>query len=206
MVKPYGVLVVLLVMTLARNVSGEVVPEHEWNDETKVWLARSLVGEAGWRRPVEYAAIAWVYVARARLSKSRNFLQIVRRYSAAVKNRRNRQRPWLYQLGFDGARPDDWPSGPMWAGLHKEAWLDTLDWCDEWQAGKHPNPCPRANHFGGYADEHRAEALRWTRIKCEREADGSPLRNRFYDSTRLRPKGWYERRRAWRSKTRKARR
>lgn len=169
-----------------------VVPEDQWTDEAKLWLARSVIGEAGWKTAgsqEEYSAIAYVYAVRAEQSKSRTFLEMVRTYSAAVKNRRNTKRPWLYELGFEATRPRSWPfnpetkMGPRWKGVHEVAWRDTLAWADEWQAGEHENPCPGANHFGGYLDRHRAKAARWTPIKCS-----AKTWNRFYTSLRLQPK------------------
>lgn len=163
-----------------------VVPEDQWNDDVKLWLARSVLGEAGWRRFDEYSAIAFVYAERAEQSASHDFLDMVRTYSAAVKPGNHHRNPWLFELGLHGERPRSWPfdpetkSGPLWSGLHREAWIETLAWADEWQAGKRANPCPGANHFGGWIDRHRAVAARWTPIKCE-----TRMRNRFYTSLRL---------------------
>jgi hypothetical protein len=165
------------------------VSDSEWNDETKLWLSRSLLGEVGWRRPGEYAAVAWVYSTRAKLSKRYNFLQMIKRYSAAIRAPGKRRNPWLFELDFTSTRPPSWPDGPQWRGLHDQAWLEVLDFADEWQAGKIPNPCPGANHYGGYVDRHRAQAMRWRRVKCSVKT-----RNRFYNSHRLQEEvSWKER-------------
>lgn len=171
------------------------VTDEEWTPEARLWLARSVLGEVGWRRPEEYSAVAWVYATRARNSKRYTFIQMVRTYSAAVKNRTNHRNPWLYELGPSMMRPPSWPEGPRWEGLHAVAWSEVLVWANEWAAGKRPNPCPGANHFGGIVDHYRAVAKRWTRVKCT-----SKMRNRFYTSLRLRPRGkggtwrWHQRR------------
>lgn len=166
------------------------ITEEEWTPETRLWLSRSVLGEAGWRRPDEYSAIAWVYVTRVRQTKQFTFLKMVRTYSAAVRGRKNKQNPWLYELVPDVTkRPRSWPVdehglGPLWKGLHDKAWQEVLEWADEWAVGKRPNPCLGANHYGGWVDRHRAVAKRWTRIKCE-----SKMRNRFYNSHKLVPEG-----------------
>jgi len=172
------------------------VSDEEWNEETKLWLARSLLGEVGWLRPAEQSAVAWVYATRAKISRSHNFIEMVKQYSAAIRSPGKRRSPWLFELGFDRERPSSWPSGPRWEGLHDEAWIKTLELVDRWQAGEIPNYCPSANHFGGYIDRHRAEALRWTRVKCVLPEGSKRFRNRFYDSTKLQPKRQTSR---WRS-------
>lgn len=161
------------------------VPDDEWTADTKLWLARSLVGEVGWRRLGEYGAVAWVYATRAKLSPNHTFTEMVKTYSAAIKLSGKRRNPWLFELDETGVRPKSWPVneqgvGPLWRGLHDKAWFEALDFVDDWRAGKVPNPCPRANHFGGAIDAHRAVQQRWVQVKCS-----VPTRNRFYDSHRL---------------------
>lgn len=183
--------VALAALVLGRVACGEavapveperLVPAEEWTPETRLWLARSLVGEAGWRAADEHAAIAHVYVVRWRMSKRRSLVQLVRAYSAAVHGRRNLKHPWIYGLNVDGAEPAGWPVGKARWTRYRDAWLDVLEWSDRWAAGAVANPCPRANHFGGHVDRHRADALRWHVVKCS-----APMRNFFYDSTRKRP-------------------
>ena len=164
------------------------VPDNQWNDTSKLWLARSMIGEVGWRRPAEQSAVAWIYAVRAPESSTYDFLGMVKRYSAAVRTPGKRRNPWLFELGFNRTRPKAWPTGPLWTGLHDDAWIEALELADRWQNGEVPNPCPQANHFGGYVDRHRAEAARWTRVKCRPPEGSKRFRNIFYDSTRLRPK------------------
>lgn len=181
-----GSLVAIIVTLLSLDVLcsrayAGVVPDDEWSDEAKLWLARSVLGEAGWKRPDEYSAIAYVYATRAEQTGRYDFLGMVKQYSAAVRAPGKRRNPWLFELGFDKTRPPSWPMGPQWPGLHDEAWFQTLEWADAWQAGEHENPCPGANHFGSYQDSHRASNARWMRIRCK-----VSTRNRFYTSLRLR--------------------
>lgn len=200
------VAVVVVVHAFQADASGvykgeSPVPEDQWNDDVKLWTARSVLGEVGWDRPGEWAAVLWVYANRAKNSKRYNFYEMVRRYSAAVKRGNHHKNPWLFQLGFDKTRPTDWPRmtakyRPRWKGLYDESWMRTIRFVEIWQEGKVENPCPRANHFGGIVDRHRAEALRWTRIQCD-EKGHRKFRNIFYDSTR-RVKGPPQLRDAWR--------
>jgi hypothetical protein len=178
-----AIIAALLLSIPAQATEKRPIPEDEWTPEARVWLARSVVGEAGWRTFNEYSAIAWIYAIRSQQSEQYSFLKMIRTYSAAVRRRKNPDRPWLYELGPMAQRPRSWPSGPLWAGLHEVAWKETLLWADSWARGERPNPCPGANHFGGLIDHHRAVAKRWTRIRCK-----SKMRNRFYTSLRLQPK------------------
>lgn len=173
----------VLCSTTPLKARAEVVPANQWNDEVKVTLARSVIGEAGWRRFDEYSAIAWVYANRAKAFRNYSFKSMMHKYSAAIRRPGKKRNPWLFELGLDGQRPKSWPidpetkRGPKWEGLHEKAWLKTLQWADEWQAGLHENPCKGANHFGGFVDDHRAWRARWKRVKCTIRT-----RNRFYTS------------------------
>ena len=169
-------------------VSEPPVPENEWNEEARIWLARSLIGEVGWRRPAEQASVAWVYANRARKLERYTFLQMVRKYSAAVRMPGKRRQPWVFELQLNDQKPKYWPGFIKWKGQHDQYWLDTLSLIDRWQAGEIPNYCPTANHFGSYHDSFRAEALRWTRVECIVPEGGKRFRNRFYDSTTIRPR------------------
>jgi len=164
------------------------VPSHEWNDNARIWLARSVIGEVGWNRPAEQAAVAWVYANRAKKLKNYTFTRMVRRYSAAIRQPGRTRQPWVFELQLNDHKPRQWPSFVDWNNKHSKYWLDTLELIDEWQAGRIPNYCPSANHFGNYGDSLRAEALRWTRIKCIVPEGDKQFRNRFYDSTKLRPR------------------
>ena len=164
------------------------VPEKEWNNEARIWLARSLIGEVGWDRPAEQTAVAWVYANRAKKLNQYTYLQMVRQYSAAVRKPGQRRQPWVFELQLNDHRPKYWPNYIEWKDHHSQYWLDTLDLIDQWQAGKIPNYCPTANHFGSYHDSLKAEALRWTRVECIVPEGGKRFRNRFYDSTKLRPR------------------
>lgn len=162
------------------------ISEEEWTPESRLWLARSVLGEAGWARWDEYTAIAFVYAERSKASKTHTFIRMIKKYSAAVRRPGKRRNPWLFQTktGPEALmRPPMWPMGPTWKGLYDKAWKNTLVWADQWYEGKRPNTCPGANHFGGQMDSHRAENKRWKRIKCK-----TRMRNRFYTSLYLVPR------------------
>ena len=169
-------------------VNKSPVPKNEWNDNARIWLARSLIGEVGWDRPAEQASVAWVYANRARKLERYTFIQMVRKYSAAVRMPGKRRQPWVFELQLNIKKPDYWPGYVKWEGHHDQYWISTLDLIDRWQAGKVPNYCPTANHFGSYSDSFRAESLRWTRVECIVPKGGKQFRNRFYDSTKIRPR------------------
>lgn len=164
------------------------VPVHEWNNTARIWLARSVIGEVGWNRPAEQAAVAWVYANRAKKLKNYTFIRMVRQYSAAIRRPGKIRQPWIFELQLNDRKPKHWPSFIKWTPHHSKYWLETLELIDKWQAGNIPNYCPSANHFGNYGDSLRAEALRWTRIKCIVPEGNKQFRNRFYDSTTIRPR------------------
>lgn len=169
------------------------IPEEEWNEKTRLWLARSVLGEAGWGRYDEQAAIAWVYATRFKNAKRRSFFQLFKRYSAAIRSPGLRRNPWMVNLVDGMMRPDGWPNGPLWKGRHDRSWMKTLGLIDRWYEGEVPNSCPGANHFGCYLDAPRADALGWFRVRCQ-----VSTRNRFYDSRRKRPSRDWRQEPRWR--------
>jgi len=156
-----------------------VVPEEEWTEETKLWLSRSVLGEVGWNRPREWTAVAYVYARRAARSKRHTFLQMIKAYSAAVGPQGKVRSPWLFELGFDKSKPKSWPLTARWNGVHDREWIRVLVWADYWQAGHLPDPCPRADHFGGSVDYSRAKRAGFTRLYCR-----GMMRNHFYTAPR----------------------
>ena len=183
------VLVILLFLLPGVTLAGErPIAEEEWTDQSKVWLARSCVGESGFHARGECLAISWVYAERSSYSKKFDFLGMVKRYSAAVQRSKN-HRTWIRGLNLKAERPRDWPEGPDWTGVYRPAWIKLLDILDEWAEGQWENPCPGANHYGGSFDVVRARQQRWLPVKCFIRT-----RNRFFDSRRLvshrRAKSW----------------
>jgi hypothetical protein len=138
------------------------IPESQWNDTTKLWLARSCVGEAGFVAYEECIGIAWVYASRWKASSRGTTLEdVIRGYSAAVKRRSTLRRKWILDLRLDGERPKRWPNRLRWSG-HKPFWETMLKELDQWALGYRANPVKGANHFGGKMDTPRKS---WVIIK-----------------------------------------
>lgn len=153
------------------------IPKSEWNESTKLWLGRSCVGEAGFDAHDECIGIAWVYSARYReLGGKVSLERIIRKYSAAVKDKSTHRRPWILSLNLKGDRPDRWPSKLSWK-THRPKWVKILSELDHWASGDRSNPVRGANHYGGKMD-HPGES--WVRIK---PVSGMKFRNIFYRST-----------------------
>ncbi len=145
------------------------VPAKQWNDKTKLWIARSCVGESGWS-PEECYGIAWVYATRAE-QLNVHVRVVARQYSAAIKDH-SASKLWIRNLTLTGKRPNGWPDRLKWSN-HKQKWLDLLACLDRWAEGEVENPVLGANHYGGKMD---IPGKRWTRIPA-------PLfRNRFWRS------------------------
>lgn len=151
------------------------IPKKAWDESTKVWLGRSCVGEAGWNVD-ECIAIAWVYATRyKRIGRAGKFENIIKKYSAAVKQKSTHKRPWILFLNLKATRPERWPDKLNWK-IHRPLWLDILSSLDEWAKGKHPNPVPTANHYGGPMDRPRNAWVKITPI------NGLKFGNTFYSS------------------------
>lgn len=152
------------------------IPAKEWNNTTKVWLARSCVGEAGFDAHDECVGIAWVYATRYReIGQNGRFESVIRKYSAAVKEKSTHRRPWILTLNLAGKQPEKWPEKLSWK-VHRPMWIQMLAELDAWSQGNRPNPVPTANHYGGDMDKPRKA---WVRIS---PANGMKFRNTFYRS------------------------
>jgi hypothetical protein len=150
------------------------LPVAEWTAETRLDLARSVVGEAGWDayETGEAVAIAEVYRARwlhvRRTWPTASYRSIVRAYSRALDGRR---RVWVTTISYSTTRPRGWPGNLRWEPYRKRL-VNTAKVLDTWQAGGASTPCPGANHFGGPMDQP------WRGL--QRVACVSPTRNTFY--------------------------
>jgi hypothetical protein len=162
------VLFFLVILLLAGVAGGSIltrpVAPGEWDDVTRTWAARSCVGEAGFGRYDECGAILWVIAKkRDEVNGTRGdhpvtFLEVLTRYSAALKPHQGHPNPWLFDLnpGME-APPKAWPrlSWPR----HRALWNSTLAYVEAWAQGKIPDQYPTANEYGGPMDRHRARAM-----------------------------------------------
>lgn len=153
------------------------VKARYWDDNTKVWLARSCVGESGFFAASECMAIAWIYAKRAHMS-GWPLLKMIRRYSAATKPHEVHRRPWIFELNLDGEKPKHWPKTISWKH-HKKAWFKLLAQLDDWKRGRVPDPLPRADHYGSYRDANQSPRVRrWQRLAAPEE-----FKNLYFDSS-----------------------
>lgn len=166
---------VILIFVASLAAAG---PVRQWTPETKLWLGRSCVGEAGFHAVDECSAIAWTYATRAK-ETGMPFLKLVRRYSAAIKTHEKHRRGWIFELQLDGSKPKGWPKRLKW-GHYRRPWLDLLGMLDHWAKGKIENTVPGANHFGGTMD---TPGISWVRIHPT--VGHVVYRNRFYRAVRV---------------------
>jgi hypothetical protein len=153
------------------------VPGKDWGPQTKVWLARSCVGEAGFFNIEECIAIAWVYATRASDS-GWPLIEMMKKYSSALKRHKRHRRPWIFQLNANGRKPESWPAGVLWS-RYRGAWMEMLATLDKWQAGEIANPVPGANHFGSKEDEMASILVQgWNKLETPEYYE-----NLFFDSS-----------------------
>jgi hypothetical protein len=153
------------------------IPKTEWDDSVKLWVARSCAGEAGFDAVDECIGIAWVYATRWKGAKNSKmkFVDVVRKYSAAIKYRSTHTRRWILNLNLKGKKPVGWPHRLKWSN-HRDMWNDILSALEDWSKGGKPNPVLGADHFGGKMDK---PGRYWVRIV---PSNGMKFRNRFYRS------------------------
>ena len=153
------------------------VRSDEWNTDLKVWIGRSCVGEAGFHALDECIAIAWVYSHRVAIT-GLSLMEVVRRYSAAIKKHSLHRRPWLLELNAELKRPKSWPPNLPWQS-YRAQWKALLEALDRWSVGQFANPVPGADHFGSREDAYQAvDKWRWKRLPAP-----SHFRNWFFDSS-----------------------
>ena len=167
-------LVVLFILAVARGASAD-------DSDVGLWLARSCVGEGGWEsaRSGECAAILHVYRKRAELS-GRSVLTVAKKYSAAIKRRKNRPNPWVLHLNREGTQPEHWPSKKSKWEKHTSMWTEVLELADSFLLGDVQDPVPDADHYGCKVDHRRAMRAGWWKIKTK-------FRNNFYSIKQFKP-------------------
>jgi len=162
--------------TSSRVVTKPPVKNKHWDEKTKVWLARSCVGESGFWAEDECMAIAWIYAKRSNLV-GWSLLKMIRKYSAAVKPREMHRRRWIFELDAKAEKPKHWPSNIGWK-RHKVQWLNLLAKLDAWKLGEIPDALPTADHYGSYRDANQSSRVRmWKRLKAPAE-----FKNLYFDS------------------------
>jgi hypothetical protein len=170
--------VILLSFGIVGFSSTPTVPEDQWTRETRLVLARALVGEVGFilddKDEMEQAAVAYVFLSRyetrSRLQEGETFVKTIRAYSTAVRpsRRPTRRQRWVRALpaptlwlrgGIEEAisslpPPRGWNKKARWSNF-QDKWVRTYLMVQQWYEGKVENPCPGARHFGGDMDPRR---------------------------------------------------
>ena len=154
----------------------ELVPDHLWNDDTKIWIARALVSEAGWDETTDHIAIAYVLHRRWQLARKRypryTFPSVIKRYCAGFGPTPPTPRQlWVKNLNVKGTRPKGWPNDIRWKD-YRNRWFKVIDTVEEWRRGAYPDPCNgHSRYWGGPMDR---PSKRMIRMDC------GPTKNRFY--------------------------
>jgi hypothetical protein len=125
------------------------------SNDVALWIARSCVGEAGWKshETGECAAIAHIYKKRSAIN-GWSYYRTMRKYSGAIKRHRGHSREWLFGLKQGAVRPIQWPSRLKWSE-YEDDWQLTLDMARRFVSGEIDDPLPRADHYGSWVDRHR---------------------------------------------------
>lgn len=156
-----------------------LLPDDQWSPVTQVWLARAMVGEAGWKSERDHVAIAYVLERRWRSMRRRwpdlRFEAVVLRYAKALGGGRREFTPrqrWIRGLAPMGDEPDGWPRTCSWK-RHLPLWRAVLRRADRWRQRRLPDPCGgKAWHWGGTID------VPWKGLE---EIDCGDTANTFYE-------------------------
>jgi len=128
--------------------------------EDKIWLARAMVAEAGWKAERDHVAIAYVLARRLKRMQQRwpslRYRDVLFSYAKGLGDGRREHTPrqrWIRSLSPDLRQPDYWPRQVNWE-RHRALWRDALTRADAWASGRLRDPCRgRAWHWGGTIDE-----------------------------------------------------
>jgi hypothetical protein len=136
------------------------VPEDQLTPQTRLWLARGMVSEAGWLAERDHAGIAHTLARRWRARRERwpgvTFEQIIRHYCAGFYLKEAALDPrqlWVRQLNPAGLQPAAWPSNVRW-DKHLVYWRQVLHRVDLFAEGRLPDPCRGQSwHWGSAFDD-----------------------------------------------------
>ena len=123
------------------HASAGPLPEHEWTPTARTWAARVCFAEASWRYD---DCSALLYVVTRRWEQAGGaWLDMLKRYAAVGNPSTERQhRIALYP----------WGDVPGWPRAHNRRWAELRAYVVAWGAGKVPDPCPTAVHWGSPTD------------------------------------------------------
>jgi len=115
--------------------------------EHLVWAARICYLEATWRES-DCVAMLWVATKRAQ-RVGRFWLDVVRRYSAIDAHNPRAAEVRTYPWGDVPGKPEPF----------NQRWLRLRELVSEFADGRHSDPCPRAEHWGGSMDHARGRMI-----------------------------------------------
>ena len=149
-----GLIIYAVLYTMELNAS-------EPNSEA-LWLARSCIGEAGWKahETGECAAIMHIYRKRGILN-GKGTLWTAKKYSAAIKPGVHQRNKWVMNLNVSG-KPERWPLTLDW-DRYEMHWLRTYFQAQLFINNMLRDPTPDAMHYGSSIDHHRAKP-NWKRL------------------------------------------
>lgn len=169
-VKEYSVMILIVIWAFAvlQSCEPEPVNAQETTEDVAIWLARSCIGEAGFESAEtgECAALMHIYLKRSLRGKF-TLYEIVRKYSAATKKRREHPRKWIFDMSRSFKKPARFPRNLNWKWKHKPQWKRTVRLADDFLLGNVLDPVPEADHYGSIVDEHRAIKAGWIFIRTE---------------------------------------
>jgi len=117
---------------------------EELDVDTKLTLARAMVGEADWHAP-DHVAIAFVLAKRWPLYRARHpeatFRSYIELYSSPLRRDLGARSAWLRTL----------PWGPI-EGPYSQHWDHVRALVERFSQGRLRDPCPGAMHWGGAMD------------------------------------------------------
>jgi hypothetical protein len=165
-----SILVVSTALSSSRASLGpeHLIPDHEWNDRAKTWLARAMVSEAGWDGTADHIAIAFVLYRRWKLAQKSypkySLVAVIRRYCAGFRDvALTPRQKWVKNLQLDGTRPAHWPSDIKW-GDYRDRWESVLEVAETWRRGHLDDPCGGISmYWGGPTDP---PSKRMIRMNC----------------------------------------
>lgn len=175
---------VLWLSLAARAAAAPPLPPTQRTPQAELWLARTFVGEAGWRGKRAHAGIAHVLARRwhrvvVRFPAMR-FETVIKNYAHALGFKRmgtpTKRQLWIRGL-LGELQPEHWPAGSRWS-RHAPLWHAALERSRRWFAGRVKDPCRgRAWHWGGTIDVDLAARKRMQPIEC-----GDTGGTTFYDT------------------------
>lgn len=124
------------------------LPNSDITDVDKLWLARAMVSESGFKAPRGHSILAWVLYRKWQKRKVNNpklaFHSYIRRYCTefgpnpgSVKRQR-----WVKRLPEDNeTKPRGWPSREANWGVFKHHWTNVRLFVERWANGEIADAC-----------------------------------------------------------------